>query len=253
MNQCLAKRHKPLLMIAVMASGLLLSGCSEENTATKPTENPAVTQSSTKTPTATTVTPINKDAVWLDQFVQKNIITPAGLRKANFSWGKHDLNNNNKDEYLVIMKDMYFCGSGGCTAYLIEKDKGILQRFTLMNPPVFYTNKRHDGWQDMVVYSNNAWRKLSYNGKKYPSNPSVAPSIDRDAIVKIAKDAALKSEIYQQDGKGLAQIPSEEIFTPFNQVSFSFEHTGDPKHQYTLQMEVNKGNAKILGSDTMQK
>jgi hypothetical protein len=106
MSQTLKKFHKPFILVAVMVSGFALTGCSDDNTTTKPIEKTSLIQPIVKIK-ATSVDP---DTEWLNQFVQKNIIAPTGLREANFSWGKHDLNNNNKAEYLVIMKDMYFCG-----------------------------------------------------------------------------------------------------------------------------------------------
>lgn len=230
-------------LLAVLASGIVLTGCSEESTQVK---NGTTTSVVKKTDSSELPT-------WLNQFVQNKIAAPEGLRTAEFSWGEHDLNQDGQQDYLVIMNGMYFCGSGGCTAFLINKDNGILQRFTLMSEPVYVSGSRHHGWQDMVVYSNNAWRQLTFNGKKYQSNPSMAPTIDRTTLIDEASQAVKASKLYQANGKNLQPIWQKGIFKPYDIVDFSFQQQGDPKQLYTVSVQVKNGKAKIMQSNHLQK
>lgn len=227
--------------LTLLAAGIVLTACSEEGT------------HNTNKATSTEKVTSPQQVAWLDKLVQDKIAAPEGLRKAEFSWGEKDLNQDGQPDYLVIMKGMYFCGSGGCTAYLINKAQGIVQRFTLMSEPVYVTQARSQGWQNMVVYSNNAWRELKFNGKKYQSNPSMAPKIDRSTLIDQAAKAAKESEIYQQDGKNLQPVWQEGIFKPYDVVDFSFQHQGDPKHLYTLSVEVKNGQGKVIQSNSLKK
>lgn len=103
-----------------------------------------------------------------------NVMTEDQRR---FTYAEYDLNDDGKMEYFVgFPKNSYFCGSGGCTFYLLSHTEGqVITRFTVTDPPFIVLKSKTNGWRDLVVYSDGALRKLTYNGTKYPSNPSVAP------------------------------------------------------------------------------
>ena len=103
-----------------------------------------------------------------------NVLTEDQRR---FTYQEYDLNEDGKKEYLVgFPRNSYFCGSGGCTFYLLSHAEGeTLGRFTVAEPPFIVLTSKTNGWRDLVVYSDGSLRKLTFNGTRYPSNPSTAP------------------------------------------------------------------------------
>lgn len=93
-----------------------------------------------------------------------------------FQYEEVDLNDDGVKEYLVGFKNSYFCGSGGCTFYLLNNNGSVITIFTVADTPfIAMANSKSNGWKDLLVKSNGDLRHLKFNGKTYPSNPSVAP------------------------------------------------------------------------------
>lgn len=86
---------------------------------------------------------------------------------------------------LVYLSGRDWCGSGGCTALLLKSDGAkwkIVNRFTLARLPIRILPSLTKGWHDitMPVSGGGASSHISvlrYNGSKYPSNPSIAPTL----------------------------------------------------------------------------
>jgi len=93
-----------------------------------------------------------------------------------FQYEEVDLNGDEIKEYLVGFKNSYFCGSGGCTYYLLKNDGAIITVFTVSDAPfIVMVASKTNGWKDLLVKSDGSLRYLKFNGKTYPSNPSVEP------------------------------------------------------------------------------
>ena len=91
-----------------------------------------------------------------------------------FQYEEVDLNGDGINEYLVGFKNSYFCGSGGCTYYLLHNSGSVITVFTVSEAPfIAMVTSKTNGWRDIVVYSNGALRQLKFDGKTYPSNPSM--------------------------------------------------------------------------------
>jgi len=91
-----------------------------------------------------------------------------------FQYEEVDLNNDGIKEYLVGFNNSYFCGTGGCTYYLLHNDGSVITIFTVSEAPfIAMVTSKTNGWRDILVYSNGALRQLKYDGKTYPSNPSM--------------------------------------------------------------------------------
>lgn len=99
------------------------------------------------------------------------------ISKANrrFIFFETDLNDDGRKEIFVGFNGLDFCGTGGCTALLLTADGKLITYFTVADYPFIIYNKKTKGWKNLVVRSNHADRLLTWNGSKYPSNPSVAP------------------------------------------------------------------------------
>lgn len=93
----------------------------------------------------------------------------------NFVFYTYDLNKDGKDEIFVGLTGPYFCGSGGCTVFLLNSSGAQINRFTVVEYPVLIAAEKTDGWDNLIMMSNQQYHLLKFNGKNYPSNPSVEP------------------------------------------------------------------------------
>lgn len=112
----------------------------------------------------------------------KNDIDIMKRDERKFSFYEIDLNNDGKYEYFVKPEGQYFCGTGGCTFYLLNNNFVINTTFTVTNSPIFKTSSKTNGWNDLILlgdYSENEGVKnyihLKYDKIKghYPSNPTL--------------------------------------------------------------------------------
>ncbi|NMS24974.1 hypothetical protein HKB34_30780, partial [Vibrio parahaemolyticus] len=99
-----------------------------------------------------------------------------------------------------LLQDRYFCGSGGCAAYMFDNEGNVINRMSVTRTPIVLADSYSNGWQDFIVWSNGSYRLMSYNGEAYPSNPSLEPKVDRDANQQAAIANVMATELYQQDG-----------------------------------------------------
>jgi len=91
-----------------------------------------------------------------------------------FQYEEVDLNDDGIKEYLVGFNNSYFCGSGGCTYYLLHNNGTVITIFTVSETPfIVMVSSKTNGWRDILVKSDGWLRQLKFDGKTYPSNPSV--------------------------------------------------------------------------------
>ncbi|TDO19980.1 hypothetical protein [Pedobacter duraquae] len=86
-----------------------------------------------------------------------------------------DLNHDGNSEVFVGLSGPYFCGSGGCTLLLLSDKGELITRFTVSETPVRILKSSTDGWNDLLIQSQAEHHVLKYDGKTYPSNPSIQP------------------------------------------------------------------------------
>lgn len=94
-----------------------------------------------------------------------------------FIFFEYDLNDDGKKEILVGLIGSYFCGSGGCTQYILDNQGNVISKFTVAGNPVVIDTHKSNGWKDLIIYSGGKNRLVKFDGKKYPSNPSVQPEL----------------------------------------------------------------------------
>ena len=104
--------------------------------------------------------------------LQEDLIPKESRR---FVFFEYSLNDDARKEIFVGLIGPYFCGSGGCTMYLLDSQGNVITRFTVVDYPVVISNQLSHGWRDLIIYSGGKNRLLKFNGKTYPSNPSVQP------------------------------------------------------------------------------
>ncbi|MEO8385059.1 MAG: hypothetical protein ABI583_07455 [Betaproteobacteria bacterium] len=102
-----------------------------------------------------------------------------GEKVEGYSYSMADLNNDGKQEALVLMSGDW-CGSGGCSLAIFKAtDRGFkfLSSSTISQEPISVLKEVRYGWQTLVVSTNFDARQvhalMRYNGARYPLNPSI--------------------------------------------------------------------------------
>jgi hypothetical protein len=106
--------------------------------------------------------------------IEKGLIDSVSRK---FVFFEYDLNEDGKKEIFVGLFGSYFCGSGGCTQYLLDNQGNVITIFTVAGNPVVIDNNKTNGWKDLFIHSGKKDRIVKFDGKKYPSNPSTLPAL----------------------------------------------------------------------------
>ncbi|WDF64404.1 hypothetical protein [Flavobacterium sp. KACC 22763] len=110
----------------------------------------------------------------------KNDIPALTKEDRYFYYDAFDLNNDQKNEYFVGFSNPYFCGSGGCSGYILKNDGSVINRFTVTDFPIYVTTSSTEKFYDLIFESGGKFHLLKMKGGKYPSNPSVQQIIKGD-------------------------------------------------------------------------
>lgn len=106
-------------------------------------------------------------------------------RTTRISLGSAHLHEGTAEEVFAYVSGQSWCGSSGCTAFLLEPTGStyrVISKFTLVQLPVRVLASTTNGWHDLSVPVRGGGvvpgyeALLGYNGKKYPSNPSMPPA-----------------------------------------------------------------------------
>ncbi|MGF1749293.1 hypothetical protein [Vibrio cionasavignyae] len=193
----------------------------------------------------------------VDILVNQKILLPEKLDTSGkghqFKVGVADLNRDDRDEIMVLMQSPYFCGSGGCTAYLFNDKGELLNRMTVVKEPVLISERHSKGWKDFYVWSDGSLRIMSFDGVTYPQNPSLQPKYDRQLEEKAAFQLAEIQEIYVQDGYDLLQVTDVPLLYSVHSYQFQFKHYGDVNNQYRITIDMITGSLALESSDTSNK
>jgi len=96
-----------------------------------------------------------------------------------------DLRDNGNEDAIVYLMDDGWCGAGGCTMLVLAPTASsyrLVTRTTITRTPIRVLSTKSHGWHDIAVWVQGGGiepgyeAKLSFNGKKYASNPSVLPA-----------------------------------------------------------------------------
>ncbi len=111
-------------------------------------------------------------------YITTTYLTEADLRaipedQRKFQIEQLDLNDDGKKEVFVNFMSPYFCGTGGCSIVLLNKQIEPITKFTVTRTPLYIERSMENGWRPILTQSEGKWRKLIYKDGSYPSNPSV--------------------------------------------------------------------------------
>jgi hypothetical protein len=162
------------MRLAIAALALVaLAGCSQSNDDNPPPEAAAV--------------PAKEDARLISYLNEKYLdVAPIQYRA-----GRIDLDGDGTDEVLAYVGGSLVCGSGGCPL-LVLKDDGTtftpIAETSVTRLPVGVLDTTTNGMKDLWVTvggggGESGLRKLSFDGKSYPANPTV----DGNGVEKLDK------------------------------------------------------------------
>ena len=86
---------------------------------------------------------------------------------------EYDLNDDGNKEILVGLRGSYFCGTGGCSQLILDKNGNMIADFSVSGFPIYIDNQKTNGWKNLILYSGRKNRLIKFDGKQYPSNPSM--------------------------------------------------------------------------------
>ncbi len=162
---------KNILFILTILSFLpVLGGCTNTQTAHKEPLTPYLIADD-KTP----------DNDVLMSAVKEYIKIKAGPANSRYEFTRTDLNNDGKQDALVLLKTPYthWCGLTGCRMLVLEAKNGafsLLSEVEMVRGPLLVTEDTTAGWKDIVLRFDGVGSRaqhiaLTHNGQSYPSNP----------------------------------------------------------------------------------
>lgn len=141
-------------------------------------------------------------------FLQNWIGKPDGTR---YIPAFVDLNGDKRPEAIVYLLGNGWCGSGGCNTLVLAqhgKSWRIVTNIRVSHTPIRVLAKVKHGWNSIGVLVAgggiiNAYEaELDFNGKTYPTNPTVPPSLKLksrsvgEIVIPSTKDAV---SLYNSD------------------------------------------------------
>lgn len=123
------------------------------------------------------VSPKNDETVKLIQkqlkILLKNDLKSMTNEDRYFYYEAFDLNNDKKDEYFVGFSNSYFCGSGGCSGYILNHDGSVINSFSVTDFPILVTTDSSEKFYNLLMKSGGLFHLVKMKNGKYPSNPSI--------------------------------------------------------------------------------
>jgi hypothetical protein len=122
------------------------------------------------------------------EWVERNKIRAECERMPphRYTWDRVDLNGDGKPEVVAQVLGPMLCGTGGCPLLIFrEPSPGRLElitRMSLFKDPLIVAERRHNGWKELITRvrvdaGHGYYAELPYDGRTYPTNPSVAPAL----------------------------------------------------------------------------
>ncbi|KGE12815.1 hypothetical protein [Sphingobacterium deserti] len=160
---------------------LLCCGCAGQS---KQEQNASTVQEDSLQAVAT---PVEADstAKHIGTFLTKELqadLPAMTTEDRRFSFYAVDLNGDGNTEYLVKPESRYFCGTGGCTFFLLDSNYSLHTKFTVTTPPIYVVAHKTNSWHDLALEAdrdesgkvkNYIYLSYQQDGRRYPGNPSL--------------------------------------------------------------------------------
>jgi len=119
----------------------------------------------------------------LSRAVQSYEREHGGADGPAFRWALADLNDDGRDDAIVLLSGPKYCGSGGCTMLVFrgtEQGFILVSASTIVMAPIRVSAKSVEGWRSLIVYSKGKGEVvLRFSGLRYPADPSLQPAVGR--------------------------------------------------------------------------
>lgn len=129
----------------------------------------------------------------LKSFLQNYVGLPTPeTRTTRYLAAFKDLNNDGVKEAVVYLSGDRWCGSGGCATLILQregKSYRMVTKITITRPPIRVLDGAVNGWVNIGVWVQGGGigsgyeAELRFDGKSYPTNPSLPPARRRTGNV----------------------------------------------------------------------
>ncbi len=237
-----SKKYKKILMVVWFALGLL--GCDVSKNVNESNDNIRTLESQL---TAVEIKKPEKKEI--DIWVNKQVynLNETELKDIDYLHNSIDLNGDGKLETFVLIQDIDFCNTKGCSSYLFDEKGNMIGNTMLVDEPIFISNKSAANWKDIIVRSGKHFHVLEFDGETYPADPSLQPVIMRDE--NKAKQLVIATSTYQQNGYKLEPVDLDEILTPFEEYVYRFKYYDEPYIFYKATVNLDSKNIKLAKYD----
>lgn len=103
------------------------------------------------------------------------------LDDQRYDYAVVDLNDDGKYETMFTLINMDYCGSGGCTLFLLNSEGSFMGRVTVMDVPVGIAKSKTNGWHNLYVSSKRQDVMLQFGEGEYTTNASMAKKVSKEA------------------------------------------------------------------------
>jgi hypothetical protein len=96
-----------------------------------------------------------------------------------------ELNDEGKNEAIVYLTGQSWCGSGGCVALILSLEGPsykVVTKITVARTPIRVLKAKSKGWHNLGIWVQGGGiqsgyeAELHFDGKSYPTNPSIPPA-----------------------------------------------------------------------------
>ena len=131
-----------------------------------------------------------KRDIELEKAFSKAYDLKRGVDKIHYYYNRVDLNNDKVPETFVYLSGPTVCGTGGCSALIfqtVDHHYEPVSRFTLARTPIIIEDAMTKGWKNIIMYVAGGgieagYKRLRFDGKEYPLNPSIQPEVKNEKI-----------------------------------------------------------------------
>jgi|GEM_PF-6936309 len=97
--------------------------------------------------------------------------------KKKFDAAVVDLNDDGKPETIFSVLNADYCGSGGCTLFLLDHAGKFMGKVAVMDFPVGISKNKTGAWRDLFVKSKQQDVVLQFGEGEYTTNASLAKKV----------------------------------------------------------------------------